>query len=344
MISIRGNVRRRPWQWPRVGCSPPVERSPSAGLTSLSLSEASRKVRAGEVRPSDLTEACFAQMERSSWLNSFVTRCPDSARWEAAAADARQANGTLLGPLDGIPYAAKDNFCTLGVPTTASSETLAEFAPPYDATPVQRLRQSGSPLLGKTNMDEFGMGSGTLFSSHGPTLNPWSPGEQIGGGNGGTLFVPGGSSGGSAAAVSAGACFAALGSDTGGSVRQPAAFCGVVGLKPTYGLIPRHGLIAYASSLDTVGILTRSVLDSAMVLDVIAGPDSRDSTCVPSGGGQGGLASALLDQCGRDQGGAAAAGSSLEGVTVGIPKEFNVEELGEAFRYSWGGGVSLPFG
>eukprot|EP00904_Undaria_pinnatifida_P006887 jgi/Undpi1/3328/HiC_scaffold_15.g06701.m1 len=286
---MRVNVRRRLGQWLRGGCSPSLEPSRRAGLTSLSLSEASRKVRAGEVRPSDLTEACLNQMERSSWLNCFVTRCTDSARLEAEAADARQTNGTLLGPLDGIPYAAKDNFCTLGVPTTASSDALAGSTPPYDATPVERLRQSGAPLLGKTNMDEFGMGSGTLFSSHGPTLNPWSPADRNE-----TVFVPGGSSGGSAAAVSSGACFA------------PAAFCGVVGLKPTYGLVPRHGLIAYASSLvggdvvaggdDTVGVLTRSVLDSAMMLDVIAGPDTRDSTCVPSGGSQGGFASALLDE------------------------------------------------
>ncbi|CAN0361886.1 unnamed protein product, partial [Ectocarpus fasciculatus] len=244
--------------------------------------------------------------------------------------------GTLTGPLDGIPYAAKDNFCTLGVQTTASSAALAGFTPPYDSTPTGRLRQAGSILMGKTNMDEFGMGSGTLFSEYGRTLNPWSPESPEDEENTGAPFlVPGGSSGGSAAAVSSGCSFAALGSDTGGSVRQPAAFCGVVGLKPTYGLIPRHGLIAYASSLDTPGVLARSVLDAAMVLDVVAGPDSKDSTCIPygksSGGGGGGFASDL-------HGAAAAAGSSswpLEGVTVGIPKEFNVEELDGGVREAW---------
>ncbi|CBN78968.1 glutaminyl-tRNA synthase [Ectocarpus siliculosus] len=303
--------------------------------SGLSLAEASRKVQEGDVRPSELAEACIKQMERSSWLNCFVTRCFDSARLEAEAADARQANGTLTGPLDGIPYAAKDNFCTLGVQTTASSAALAGFTPPYDSTPTGRLRQVGSILMGKTNMDEFGMGSGTLFSEYGRTLNPWSPESPGDEKNTEAPFlVPGGSSGGSAAAVSSGCSFAALGSDTGGSVRQPAAFCGVVGLKPTYGLIPRHGLIAYASSLDTPGVLARSILDAAMVLDVVAGPDSRDSTCIPAGKGRaggGGFASDLL--------GAAAAGSSsswpLEGVTVGIPKEFNVEELDAGVREAW---------
>ncbi|CAM9362906.1 unnamed protein product [Ascophyllum nodosum] len=269
-------------------------------------------------------------MERSSWLNCFVTRCVGSARAEAEAADARQATGKLLGPLDGIAYAAKDNFCTLGVPTTASSAALAGFTPPYDSTPTRRLRQAGSPLLGKTNMDEFGMGSGNLFSCHGRTLNPWSPGPSAAtSSEDAAIFVPGGSSGGSAAAVSSGTCFAALGSDTGGSVRMPAAFCGVVGMKPTYGLVPRHGLIAYASSLDTPGILARSVLDSAMVLDVIAGPDAKDSTCLPHGCA-GDFASGLLRNS-RD----CALGGWLEGVTVGIPKEFNVEELDAGARGAW---------
>ncbi|CAN0227739.1 unnamed protein product [Scytosiphon promiscuus] len=306
-------------------------------------SKASKRVRNGDLRPSELTEACINQMERSSWLNCFVVKCPDAARLEAEAADARQANGSLVGPLDGIPYAAKDNFCTLGVQTTASSAALAGFTPPYDSTPTHRLRQAGSPLVGKTNMDEFGMGSGTLFSEFGRTFNPWSPverpptdgdhGDHV---RGEGFVVPGGSSGGSAAAVASGSCFAALGSDTGGSVRQPAAFCGVVGLKPTYGLIPRHGLIAYASSLDTPGVIARSVMDSAMVLDVIAGHDSRDSTCVPAGsssssGGGGSFASNLLEAS------LAAAESSwpLKGVTVGIPREFNVEELDAGVREAW---------
>ncbi|CAM9418205.1 unnamed protein product [Hapterophycus canaliculatus] len=345
MRSVCGRAQRRPRRWlclDSAGTS--CQFSPTSSLTRLSLAEASKKVQDGDVRPSELTDACINQMERSSWLNCFVRWCPDAARLEAEAADARQAIGSLVGPLDGIPYAAKDNFCTLGVQTTAASASLAGFTPPYDSTPTARLRQAGSPLLGKTNMDEFGMGSATLFSDFGRTFNPWSPvgNPEIRGDHarGEAFIVPGGSSGGSAAAVSSGSCFAALGSDTGGSVRQPASFCGVVGLKPTYGLIPRHGLIAYASSLDTPGIIARSVLDSAMVLDVIAGPDSRDSTCIPPGssnsssnGSSGGFASELLEASLV----AAAAGSSwpLKGVTVGIPREFNVEELDGGVREAW---------
>ncbi|CAM9694584.1 unnamed protein product [Pylaiella littoralis] len=339
MRSASRHTRRRPKQWLRVRAATlSFQFAPSSGLTGLSLDEASRKVQAGDVRPSELTEACIKQMERSSWLNCFVTECADSARMEAEAADARQARGGLVGLLDGIPYAAKDNFCTLGVQTTASSAALAGFTPPYDSTPTGRLRQAGSPLIGKTNMDEFGMGSGTLFSEYGRTLNPWSPGATADSPRTRegkeAYFVPGGSSGGSAAAVSSGACFAALGSDTGGSIRQPAAFCGVVGLKPTYGLVSRFGLIAYASSLDTPGVLARSVLDAAMVLDVIVGPDSKDSTCIPAGSRSGGdgFASGLLDAA------VAAEGSAwpLEGATVGIPKEFNVEELADAgVREAW---------
>ncbi|CAM9288726.1 unnamed protein product, partial [Discosporangium mesarthrocarpum] len=312
----------------------------------LPLPQASLKIHSGKVRPSDLTEACLAQMERTTWLNCYVTKCREGALEAAKEADKRQAEGRLLGPLDGVPYAAKDNLCTRGILTTACSDSLSSFVPPYDSTATERLGSHGALLVGKTNMDEFGMGSATSFSRYGATFNPWSP--HPGGCR--SLFVPGGSSGGSAAAVATGSCFAALGSDTGGSVRQPAAFCGVVGLKPSYGLVPRHGLISYASSMDTVGILARSVLDAAMVLDAIAGQDVRDSTCVPMAGagagarlkeGWGAYARGIVadpeclgqEQAGQGQG--QGRGGRLRGVTVGIPEEFNVAELDTGIRRMW---------
>lgn len=199
---------------------------------------------------------------------SFITVDEDAAMQQAADIDRRLAAGEEVGPLAGWPIAIKDNLCTQGLQTTAGSRQLEGYIPPYDATAVARLRAAGAVLLGKTNMDEFGMGSSCENSGFQPTFNPWD-----------TERVPGGSSGGSASAVAANQCLAALGSDTGGSIRQPASFCGVVGVKPTYGRVSRYGLVAYASSLDCVGPMAQSVADAAALLSVIAGPDSADATC-----------------------------------------------------------------
>ena len=236
----------------------------------LTIHELRHKLRRGDLTSTQLTHALFDRIEDTDGkIGSYLTLCRDRGMAEARAADERLARGDASSPLLGIPLALKDVLLTEGVPTTCASRILQGFTPPFDATAVRRLREAGAVLLGKTNMDEFAMGSSTENSGFSLTRNPWDPDR-----------VPGGSSGGSAAAVAAGQCIAALGTDTGGSIRQPAAFCGVVGLKPTYGRVSRFGVVAYASSLDQVGPITRDVSDCALVLQAIAGHDPADSTSV----------------------------------------------------------------
>lgn len=234
-------------------------------LNRLSLSEISALLREGKVSSVEVTEECIRAAKCSS-LNALNYLAEDQAREAALAADRRLKEGTA-SPLTGVPVVVKDNICIKDMPATCSSKMLESYIPPYDAFVVRRLKEAGAVILGKSNMDEFAMGSSNETSYFGPVKNPVNP-----------EYVPGGSSGGSAAAVGASLAYTALGSDTGGSIRQPAALCGVVGLKPTYGTVSRYGLIAFGSSLDQIGCFTRSVRDSALVLNSIGGYDAMDST------------------------------------------------------------------
>lgn len=238
-------------------------------------------------------------------VRSYITLTLEEAERTAREVDAALAEGQDPGPAAGIPMAVKDVLCTRGIPTTCGSRILENYVPVYDATVIQRLRREGLTMVGKANMDEFAMGSSTENSAFGPTRNPWDLDR-----------VPGGSSGGSAAAVTAGEAVWALGSDTGGSIRQPAAFCGLVGLKPTYGLVSRYGLVAFASSLDQVGPLTRDVRDCALLLSLIAGHDPRDSTSLPV---------EVPDYLEGLEGG-------IRGMRVGVPRELMQEGLTPGVR------------
>ena len=264
-------------------------------LHSLSARELRELVARGESSAVELVRLFLERIQRHNpRLNAFLHLCPERALAEAAAVDRARAAGEPLGPLAGVPIAIKDNLCTRGIPTTCASKILAGYVPPYDAHVVERLRSAGAVLLGKLNMDEFAMGSSTENSAFGPTRNPW-----------GLERTPGGSSGGPAAAVAASLTAVTLGSDTGGSVRQPASFCGVTAIKPTYGRVSRYGLVAFASSLDQIGPLGRSVRDAARLLTVIAGHDPRDATSV--------------DLPAEDY--EAACGKAVRGMRVGVVKE-----------------------
>ncbi|MCX7780672.1 MAG: Asp-tRNA(Asn)/Glu-tRNA(Gln) amidotransferase subunit GatA [Negativicutes bacterium] len=275
-------------------------------LYAKTIRELNDKLKQKEISAVEIVEAALRRIDAvETRIGAFRTVTSDSALAQAKAVDAKIGRGEPISPLAGIPGAIKDNICTFGVPTTCGSKILAQFVPPYNATVMDRLAAKDAVIIGKTNMDEFAMGSSTENSAFGTTRNPWH-----------TAYVPGGSSGGSAAAVAAGEAIWALGSDTGGSIRQPAAYCGVVGLKPTYGRVSRYGLVAYASSLDQIGPITRDVTDCALVLNAIAGYDPQDSTSVKADA--------------PDFTAALAAG--VKGLKVGIPREYFSPGLSDNVR------------
>ena len=268
---------------------------------ALTLYEASEKLRKRELSSQELTAAVFARIrETDDRIRAYITLDREGAESTARVADELLKQGKALSPIAGIPIALKDNFLTRGLRTTCASKILGEFMPPYDATAVERLRAGGAVIIGKTNLDEFAMGSSAENSAFFPTRNPW-----------GLERVPGGSSGGSAAAVAADQCIAALGTDTGGSIRQPAAFCGIVGLKPTYGRVSRYGIIAFASSMDQVGPLAKDVRDAALLLEIVAGYDAADSTSVNRSVPN--YAAGLTGE--------------IRGIRIGVPKEYFVSGM-----------------
>ena len=270
-------------------------------ITGLTIRELSDRLKQGELSSTGLTEAYLKRIEEvDGKIHAYITVSREEALEQASEADRRIKEGKDVTALTGIPIALKDIFCTRGLRTTCASRILEDFTPPYDATVVKRLKDAGAVILGKLNMDEFAMGSSNENSAFFKTLNPWDTG-----------CVPGGSSGGSAAAVAASECAASIGTDTGGSIRQPASCCGVVGLKPTYGRVSRLGMVAFASSLDQAGPLTRCVEDAAIVLNVIAGHDPGDATSIDA------PVPDYTDGIGQ----------GIKGMKIGIPGEYFVEGL-----------------
>lgn len=268
--------------------------------------ELSRKIKDGECSAVEAMEAVFERIaEKEEEFHCYITADRESALDRAAGVQKRIEEGELTGPLAGVPVAVKDNICTKGVLTSCASKMLSNFVPSYSATAVENLEKAGAVMVGKTNMDEFAMGSTTETSFYGVTRNPANP-----------AHVPGGSSGGSAAAVALSECFMALGSDTGGSIRQPASYCGVVGLKPTYGEVSRYGLVAYGSSLDQIGPLTKNVEDAAYLLEALASYDEKDSTSMKET--ERDFTSALV--------------ADVRGMRIGIPKDYFGEGLDEEVK------------
>ncbi|KAF5919912.1 hypothetical protein HPG69_014277 [Diceros bicornis minor] len=303
----------------------------------------SAALKQGQITPTELCQKCLSLIKKTKFLNAYITVSEEVALKQAEESEKRYKQGHSLGDLDGIPVAVKDNFSTAGIETTCASNMLKGYVPPYNATVVQKLLDQGALLMGKTNLDEFAMGclasllrlrSGSTDGVFGPVKNPWSYSKQYrekkkqkshDENEDSNWLITGGSSGGSAAAVSAFTCFAALGSDTGGSTRNPAAHCGLVGLKPSYGLVSRHGLIPLVNSMDVPGILTRCVDDAAIVLGVLAGHDPKDSTTI-----QDPVKPFMLSSL-----------TDVSKLCVGIPKEYLTPELSSEIRSLWSKAANL---
>ena len=285
-------------------------------LNKMTLADARNNLRAGEITSVELTEACLSEIEGSGALNAFVHNTPEIAMDQAQAADARIAAGDAPS-MCGLPIGIKDLFCTKGVPSQAASRILEGFKPEYESTVSQNLFDAGAVMLGKLNMDEFAMGSSNETSVYGDVVNPWKVDDRN--------LTPGGSSGGSASAVAADLCLAATGTDTGGSIRQPAAFTGIVGIKPTYGRCSRWGIIAFASSLDQAGPMTKSVRDAAIMLEAMCGHDPKDSTsadlAVPN-------FEAMLT-------------GDIRGKVIGIPKEYRMDGMPAEIEKLWENGTAM---
>ncbi|SMH51664.1 Asp-tRNA(Asn)/Glu-tRNA(Gln) amidotransferase subunit GatA [Maritimibacter sp. HL-12] len=285
-------------------------------LTSLTIAAARDALAKGETTATELTEACLAEIEGADALGAFVHKTPDIAREQAKAADARIKAGEATA-MTGIPLGIKDLFCTMGVASQAGSAILEGFKPEYESTVTRNLFDAGAVMLGKLNMDEFAMGSSNETSVYGNAVNPWKVDDR--------QLTPGGSSGGSASAVAADLCLAATGTDTGGSIRQPAAFTGITGLKPTYGRVSRWGIVAFASSLDQAGPMTKSVRDAAIMLGAMAGHDPKDSTCadlpVPD------FEAALT--------------GDIKGKVIGIPREYRLDGMPAEIEKLWDEGKAM---
>jgi len=281
-------------------------------LNKLTIADARDGLAKGDFSSVELTESCLASMTASKGLNAFITETPEIALERAKESDERRLGGKVESAMDGVPIAVKDLFCTEGVLTTAASHILDGYTPVYESTVSGNLRNDGAVMLGKANLDEFAMGSANVTSYYGNVINPWK-------GSDGKDLVPGGSSGGSAAAVAGDLCLAATGTDTGGSIRQPASFCGIVGLKPTYGRCSRWGVVAFASSLDQPGPMTKTVRDAAIMLQSMAGHDSKDSTSAP------------IDLPDFE----AALTGDVKGLKVGIPKEYRVDGMPAEIEALW---------
>ncbi|NCM97683.1 MAG: Asp-tRNA(Asn)/Glu-tRNA(Gln) amidotransferase subunit GatA, partial [Rhodobacterales bacterium] len=287
------------------------------GANTLTIAAARDALRKGDLTAVDLTMACLAAIDAGERLGAFVHKTPELALDQARAADKRLQGRDEAPDLCGIPLGIKDLFCTKGVPTQAASNILRGFKPEYESSVTTRLFDAGAVMLGKLNMDEFAMGSSNETSCYGPVVNPWRCDDRE--------LTPGGSSGGSAAAVAADLCLAATGTDTGGSIRQPAAFTGIVGIKPTYGRVSRWGIVAFASSLDQAGPMTRTVRDGAIMLGAMAGHDAKDST------------SADLPVPNFE----AALTGDIRGKRIGIPREYRMAGMPAEIEALWSAGAAM---